>query len=59
MPFTGLKRLLCLLTGVCVRHSALSAPSALDGLVIRNEPGTWFSLEVCAVLGTFGMSIVL
>ena len=46
MPFAGLKRLLCLLMHVCVRHSALSAPSALDGLVIRNEPGTWFSLKV-------------
>lgn len=48
MPITlPLKRLICLLIHAWTRHAALSASSALDGLVIRNEPGTWFSLKVC------------
>ncbi|KAL3141801.1 hypothetical protein ABBQ32_004475 [Trebouxia sp. C0010 RCD-2024] len=40
------KPLICLLIHVLfTRHVAQGATSALDGLVIRNEPGTWFSLK--------------
>lgn len=51
MSFSALKQqLIWMLTYLYARHSALFAPSALDGLVTRNEPGTWFSLKVCAVV---------